>query len=195
MRVTECGKEAWSEAASVSDEAGGPRREHPGTGSARPKAGAGPLLEAALTRDNLKLVWKRVKANKDAADVGGHDIKQMAALLANVLLDEVDKALQARGHCFARCADDCNVYVGSMAQVVQRLRPYLPGRRTSGWRKHPRSGVSWKSGCATNCEHSSSSIGNDRRRCTASSRSLAREKRLQDGWRPTAAAGGATAIA
>ena len=35
-------------------------------------------------------------------------------LLANVLLDEVDKALEARGYSFARYADDCNVYVGSM---------------------------------------------------------------------------------
>ena len=37
----------------ASDEARGPPREHPATGSARPKAGAGTLLEAALTRENL----------------------------------------------------------------------------------------------------------------------------------------------
>lgn len=30
-----------------------------------------------------------------------------------MLLDEVDKELERRGHCFARYADDCNVYVGS----------------------------------------------------------------------------------
>jgi hypothetical protein len=34
-------------------------------------------------------------------------------LLANVLLDEVDKALEKQGHKFARYADDCNVYVRS----------------------------------------------------------------------------------
>jgi RNA-directed DNA polymerase len=33
--------------------------------------------------------------------------------LANVLLDEVDKDLERRGHRFARYADDCNVYVRS----------------------------------------------------------------------------------
>ena len=33
--------------------------------------------------------------------------------LANVLLDEVDKELERRGHCFAGYADDCNLYVGS----------------------------------------------------------------------------------
>lgn len=37
----------------------------------------------------------------------------LSPLLANVLLDDVDKALEARGYCFARYADDCNVYVGS----------------------------------------------------------------------------------
>lgn len=37
----------------------------------------------------------------------------LSPLLANVLLDEVDRALEKRGHCFVRYADDCNVYVRS----------------------------------------------------------------------------------
>jgi len=37
----------------------------------------------------------------------------LSPLLANVLLDEVDRELERRGHCFARYADDCNVYVRS----------------------------------------------------------------------------------
>ena len=37
----------------------------------------------------------------------------LSPLLANVLLDEVDKELEKRGHSFVRYADDCNVYVGS----------------------------------------------------------------------------------
>jgi len=37
----------------------------------------------------------------------------LSPLLANVLLDEVDRELQRRGHCFVRYADDCNVYVRS----------------------------------------------------------------------------------
>jgi len=36
----------------------------------------------------------------------------LSPLLANVLLDEVDKALEARGYSFAHYADDCNVDVG-----------------------------------------------------------------------------------
>jgi len=48
----------------------------------------------------------------------------LSPLLANVLLDEVDKALQARGYSFARYADDCNVYVGSI-KAGQRVMAYL----------------------------------------------------------------------
>ncbi len=48
----------------------------------------------------------------------------LSPLLANVLLDEVDKALEARGYGFARYADDCNVYVGSIKAGV-RVMAYL----------------------------------------------------------------------
>lgn len=48
----------------------------------------------------------------------------LSPLLANVLLDDVDKALEARGHSFARYADDCNVYVGSM-KAGERVMAYL----------------------------------------------------------------------
>ena len=37
----------------------------------------------------------------------------LSPLLANVLLDEVDRMLERQGHRFARYADDCNVYVRS----------------------------------------------------------------------------------
>ena len=39
----------------------------------------------------------------------------LSPLLANVLLDEVDKELERRGHAFVRYADDLNVYVRSKA--------------------------------------------------------------------------------
>jgi RNA-directed DNA polymerase len=44
----------------------------------------------------------------------------LSPLLANVLLDEVDKELEKRGQAFARYADDCNVYVRS-AKAGQRV--------------------------------------------------------------------------
>ena len=71
----------------ISDEACGPPLEHPRTGSARPKAGTGGLLEAALTRQNLKTAWKRVKANKGAAGVDGLDMEQTAQLLRQIWPD------------------------------------------------------------------------------------------------------------
>ncbi len=37
----------------------------------------------------------------------------LSPLLANVLLDVVDRELERRGHAFVRYADDCNVYVES----------------------------------------------------------------------------------
>jgi group II intron reverse transcriptase/maturase len=49
----------------------------------------------------------------------------LSPLLANVLLDEVDRELEKRGHAFARYADDCNVYVRSKRageDVLQTLR-------------------------------------------------------------------------
>jgi len=49
----------------------------------------------------------------------------LSPLLANVLLDEVDKELEQRAHAFVRFADDCNVYVRSLkagARVLAFLR-------------------------------------------------------------------------
>jgi len=56
----------------------------------------------------------------------------LSPLLANVLLDEVDKELEKRGHAFVRYADDSNVYVRSrraglrvmalLRQLFARLR-------------------------------------------------------------------------
>jgi RNA-directed DNA polymerase len=50
----------------------------------------------------------------------------LSPLLANVLLDAVDKALERRGHRFARYADDCNVYVRSK-RAGERVMEALVG--------------------------------------------------------------------
>lgn len=37
----------------------------------------------------------------------------LSPLLSNLVLDELDRELERRGHCFVRYADDCNIYVRS----------------------------------------------------------------------------------
>jgi RNA-directed DNA polymerase len=52
-------------------------------------------------------------------------------LLANLLLDDLDKELEARGHRFCRYADDCNIYVRSKAageRVLASLTEFLEGK-------------------------------------------------------------------
>jgi len=56
----------------------------------------------------------------------------LSPLLANVLLDEVDKELERRGHSFVRYGDDCNVYVRSRRageRVMRHLRRLFTGLR------------------------------------------------------------------
>lgn len=70
-------------------------------------AGAIRLIRAYLNSGIMKdgVIQERVMGTPQ----GG----PLSPLLANVLLDEVDKELERRGHCFVRYADDANVYVRS----------------------------------------------------------------------------------
>jgi RNA-directed DNA polymerase len=56
----------------------------------------------------------------------------LSPLLSNILLDDLDKELERRGHAFCRYADDCNIYVRSkragervLASVTQFLAKRL----------------------------------------------------------------------
>jgi hypothetical protein len=55
----------------------------------------------------------------------------LSPLLANALLDEVDKELEKRGHAFARYADDSNVYVRSKRASERLLLLGSQGRRNA----------------------------------------------------------------
>ena len=46
----------------------------------------------------------------------------LSPLLSNILLTELDRELERRGHAFCRYADDCNIYVGSERAGVGLLR-------------------------------------------------------------------------
>jgi len=50
-----------------------------------------------------------VTINQEGTPQGG----PLSPLLSNILLDDLDKELERRGHKFCRYADDCNIYVRS----------------------------------------------------------------------------------
>jgi RNA-directed DNA polymerase len=55
----------------------------------------------------------------------------LSPLLSNILLDELDKELERRGHRFVRYADDCNIYVQSKTageRVMASVERFLTER-------------------------------------------------------------------
>ena len=55
----------------------------------------------------------------------------LSPLLSNVILDDLDKELERRGHRFCRYADDCNIYVRSKAageRVMESITGFLEKR-------------------------------------------------------------------
>jgi len=68
----------------------------------------------------LKLIGMMLKAKvvmpdgvKVSNDEGVPQGGPLSPLLSNIVLDELDKELELRGHKFVRYADDCNIYVRS----------------------------------------------------------------------------------
>ena len=55
----------------------------------------------------------------------------LSPLLSNIVLDDLDKELELRGHSFCRYADDCNIYVSSRRsaeRVLDSVSRYVEGR-------------------------------------------------------------------
>jgi RNA-directed DNA polymerase len=50
----------------------------------------------------------------------------LSPLLSNLVLDELDRELERRKHCFVRYADDCNIYVGSR-RAGERVKRSITG--------------------------------------------------------------------
>lgn len=68
-----------------------------------------------------------VVATEEGTPQGG----PLSPLLANIMLDDLDKLLEQRGHRFCRYADDCNVYVRSQRageRVMSTIRRFIEGR-------------------------------------------------------------------
>src|SRR6516162_476955 len=55
----------------------------------------------------------------------------LSPLLSNLVLDELDRELERRGHRFVRYADDCNIYVGSERagqRVMESITQFITHR-------------------------------------------------------------------
>jgi RNA-directed DNA polymerase len=55
----------------------------------------------------------------------------LSPLLSNIVLDELDRELEKRGHRFCRYADDCNIYVGSEEagkRVMASMIKFIEGK-------------------------------------------------------------------
>ena len=55
----------------------------------------------------------------------------LSPLLSNILLDDLDKELERRGHSFCRYADDCNIYVRSQRagdRVMESIQNFVEKR-------------------------------------------------------------------
>jgi RNA-directed DNA polymerase len=78
-------------------------------------------LEAGILADGL------VRPRSEGTPQGG----PLSPLLSNILLDDLDKELEHRGHCFCRYADDANIYVRtrrSGERVMRSLSRFLEKR-------------------------------------------------------------------
>jgi RNA-directed DNA polymerase len=65
-----------------------------------------------------------VSATTEGTPQGG----PLSPLLSNIVLDELDRELERRGHCFVRYADDCNIYVRSEragSRVVENISKFI----------------------------------------------------------------------
>ncbi|MBU2574921.1 MAG: group II intron reverse transcriptase/maturase [Elusimicrobia bacterium] len=75
-------------------------------------------LESGVLMNGIKV------KNEEGTPQGG----PLSPLLANIMLDELDKELERRGHRFCRYADDCNIYVKSRkagARVMESVTRYI----------------------------------------------------------------------
>jgi RNA-directed DNA polymerase len=81
------------------------------------------LMGRIMQRESDKALLKLIRAFLNAGvmenglvsptDEGTPQGGPLSPLLSNLVLDELDKELEKRGHKFVRYADDCNVYVRS----------------------------------------------------------------------------------
>lgn len=85
------------------------------------------LLIGRMLKAKVVLPDGVVVSNDEGVPQGG----PLSPLLSNIVLDELDRELERRGHRFVRYADDCNVYVRTQRageRVMASLRRFIERR-------------------------------------------------------------------
>jgi RNA-directed DNA polymerase len=97
----------------------------------------GRLAKRIGDKQLLRLIRRYLKAGMQSSEVvidrseGTPQGGPLSPLLANILLDGLDRELERRGHAFCRYADDCNIYVGSRRsgeRVMETVTRFLEQR-------------------------------------------------------------------
>jgi len=96
------------------------------------------LMGRIMQRENDRTVIKLIRSFLTAGvmenglvsptDEGAPQGGPLSPLLSNLVLDELDKELEKRGHRFVRYADDCNIYVRSERagqRVMQGISDFI----------------------------------------------------------------------
>src|SRR6201984_1202962 len=95
------------------------------------------VAERVADKRMLKLIRAFLKAGVmedglvSPVDEGAPQGGPLSPLLSNLVLDELDRELERRGHRFVRYADDCNIYVRSEKagrRVMTSLTRFIEGR-------------------------------------------------------------------
>ena len=97
----------------------------------------GTLAKKIKDKILLKLIRKYLQSgilingvvleSKEGTPQGG----PLSPLLSNIVLDELDKELEKRGHKFVRYADDCNIYVKTKKaghRVMNSITRFIEGK-------------------------------------------------------------------
>jgi RNA-directed DNA polymerase len=99
------------------------------------------LMGRIMQRENDKALLKLIRAFLNAGMMEGGLVSPtdegvpqggpLSPLLSNLVLDELDKELEKRGHKFVRYADDCNIYVRSERagqRVMAGVSQFITGK-------------------------------------------------------------------